>query len=143
MEKFFRELTQIEDMIRNYDIYKHCMYMPTKEKYKIKVNEWLQDEHIKIYACFKEEMIKGVIVVLLQSEQRAEILGISVAANSRGQGIGSYMIQKIRERYCLVELRAETDDDAIAFYEKCGFRTRVHTEIYNGESVVRYECILS
>ena len=71
-------------------------------------------------------------------ENRVEILHISVAESSRGQGIGSKMVLALQSQYSM-PLEAETDDDAVDFYRKCGFKT---TSIQK-YGVIRYTCTLN
>ena len=137
-----KELTNIEDVLGAYDVYKYCMYMPTKEKYENKATNWLQDNNIKIYACFDSEKIKGIIVILVQSDKEAEVIGISVDICARREGIGSYMIQQIKAQYNFKVLYAETDDDAVLFYEKNGFEITEVIKEYDGQRVTRYLCQL-
>ena len=137
-----KELSNIEDIQGAYDIYKYCMYMPTKEKYENKVDYWLHDKNIKVYACFDSEKIKGIIVIWIQNCEEAEVIGISVDICARRQGIGSYMIQQIKAQYNFKVLYAETDDDAVLFYEKNGFEITEVIKEYDGQRVTRYLCQL-
>ncbi len=139
----FRELSLSIENEKAYDVYRHCMYMPTKEKYNAKVDAWLKDENIKVFAYYEKDIIIGMIVMLLQDKEKSVILGISIEPSSRGQGIGSYMIRQLMERYHLNEIVAETDDDAVDFYARNGFEVKKQVKIYNGQDVVRYYCVLN
>jgi ribosomal protein S18 acetylase RimI-like enzyme len=44
--------------------------------------------------------------------------------------------------YDLLSVYAETDNDAVVFYQKNGFNITAFSEIYDGETVVRYRCKL-
>ena len=142
MNCIFKELKDLAETLAAYDVYKHCMYMPTKEKYELRAKAWLQDESVKVYACFDNRNIKGIVVISMQNSQTAEILGISIDSCFRRQGIGSFMIKQVIETHNIVELYAETDDDAVAFYAKNGFKVTAHIKNYGGQSVVRYHCVL-
>lgn len=143
MVKKFLQLTELANCIDAYEVFKHCMYMPTKEKYATKVDAWKDNESVMVYACYCDEKIRGVIVLLLQNESKAEILGISVDEKFRNHGIGSYMINQIVVRHSLRQLSAETDDDAIQFYIKSGFKITRNVKVYDGKEITRYRCILS
>jgi len=138
----FRECDTEIKSVRAYEVYKHCMYLPTKEKYDTKVEEWLKNENIKVFAYYVEDTIKGILVILLRQEEKAEIIGISVNPYFRGQGVGSYMIHQLMERYQLKEIFAETDDDAIGFYVRNGFEAKKQVKTYDDQDVVRYCCVL-
>lgn len=140
MIKEFKQLIESINSDEAYEIFRYCMYMPTKKKYELKVDSWLRNENIKVYGYFEERQIKGIVVISLEENDVAEIIGISVDTKYRNQGIGSYMIKQIVGIYSLKSLIAETDDDAVEFYKKNGFEIREDIRVYNGEEVVRYIC---
>ena len=137
------ELTQITkkgDLIPLYNIYKDCMYNPSKEKFNKTVDSFLIDNTIKIFACSEQNEIKGIIIVTFYMAQKLEILGITVAEKERNKGIGSFMINKLATEYHIKTIYAETDKDAVDFYRKNGFKITEFHKTYNGEKVVRYRC---
>ena len=136
------ELTHKNDILQTYEIYKHCMFMPTEEKFNKKVEQFLNNNSVKIFACFSHGKIVGVMAVSFIEQKKVEILGIAVDVSARGKGIGSYMINQIVNDYGLVSVYAETDNDAVVFYQKNGFNITAFSEIYDGETVVRYRCKL-
>ena len=72
---------------------------------------------------------------------KVEICHIAVSENSRRKGIGKAMIIALWDKYNM-PIEAETDDDAVGFYKKCGFET---TAIYKEEGSTkrrRWMCIL-
>jgi len=137
------ELTNKNDVCKTYKIYKHCMFMPTEEKFNKKVDSFLNDDSIKIFACFNQGEIVGVIVISFLELSEIEIIGIAVDLSARNKGIGSYMINQVVNDYSLHSVYAETDTDAIGFYRKNGFSVTEFAEIYDGEIVVRYKCELN
>jgi len=134
------ELTDRERILQVYGIYRHCMYMPTQEKFSRKVNAYLGDGSVKVFACLYCGEIRGVIAVSFTEPRKAEILGIATDPALRGRGIGSYMIKQLIEEYGLAFIYAETDDDAVGFYRKNRFAVRAFSEDYDGQTVVRYQC---
>lgn len=137
------ELTALEDILGGYDIYKDCMYLPTGEKYRRKMAEYVADGAVKIFACLGDDQWQGMAVVRFLAADKAELEGIATAPHARGKGIGTFMVAQLMERYCLRELAAETDDDAVGFYRKAGFSVKPFAEIYDGETVTRYQCVLT
>lgn len=137
-----KELSDIHETFEAYEVYKHCMYMPTFEKYNQQIASYLQDESIKIFACCDNDIIKGIIVILFFEYNQAEILGIAVDTSERGRGIGSYMINTIKDTYALKVINAETDDDAVGFYKKFGFETTRIVKEYDEQKYIRYKCRL-
>ena len=138
-----RELTLKNEILQTYEIYKHCMFMPTEEKFNIKLNQYLNDNSVKIFACFEQDKILGVLVVSFIEQRKIEIIGITVDVSARGKGIGSYMINQVANNYGLLSVYAETDNDAVGFYQKNGFSTVEFSETYGNETVVRYKCELT
>ena len=140
MELKLVELTHKTAVCHTYEIYKHCMYMPTEEKFSRKADQFLNDDTTKFFACFNQNVIEGVIVASFIEQQKIEIVGIAVVQSARGQGIGSFMINQVIKEYCLQFIYAETDQDAVGFYRKNGFIVTEYTETYHDETVIRYQC---
>lgn len=144
MELKLIELTDKNEICKTYEIYKHCMFMPTSEKFNNKIDKFLCDKSIKIFACLYQGEISGVISVQFTEQGKAEILGIAVDIATRGKGIGSYMIHQLVSDYGLTFVLALTDDDAVEFYRKCGFDITKFTKTHHdGETVVHYRCELT
>jgi ribosomal protein S18 acetylase RimI-like enzyme len=146
--KFFNagekmKLTQLArkgEILPTYKVYKDCMFHPTPEKFEKKVDSFLSDNTVKIFACTVKDEIKGVIIVTFYMMGELEILGITVDETERNKGIGSFMINEIIDKYHLKTVYAETDKDAVGFYRKNGFSVTEFCKDYNGEKVVRYRC---
>lgn len=144
MELKLIELNDKSEILKTYDIYKHCMFMPTEEKFNKKIDNFLVDKSIKFFACLQQDEIKGVISVLFDGEDRAEIVGIAVDISARNKGIGSYMINQLVNNYGLTFVLALTDDDAVDFYRKCDFNITKFTKTHHdGKTVVHYRCVLT
>ena len=138
-----RELTLKNEILQTYGIYKHCMFMPTKEKFNNKVDIFLNDNSVKIFACFEQDEVLGVMVVSFIEQKKIEIIGIAVNSSVRGKGIGSYMINQVVNDYGLLSVYAETDNDSVGFYRNNDFSIVEFSEIYGDEPVVRYKCELT
>ena len=138
-----RELTLKNEILQTYEIYKHCMFMPTEEKFNNKVDLFLNDNSVKIFVCFEQDKILGVMVVSFIEQKKIEIIGIAVDVSVRGKGVGSYMINQVLNGYDLISVYAETDNDAVGFYRNNGFRIVEFSETYDEEIVVRYKCELT
>ena len=138
-----KELTDKNEIGETYNIYKHCMYMPTEEKFNKKIDSFLNDDSVKIFACLYQKEIKGIIVVIFLEQHKIEIAGIAVDSKARSKGIGSYMINCLVDEYELISVLAETDNDAVGFYRKNGFNITEFSQIYDSEHVIRYKCELA
>ena len=101
--------------------------------------QYLADPSVKIFVC-EDGTEKIGILVLVQSDHTAEIVGIAVHLDRRHQGIGKWMIQHAMDSGKLEKMSVQTDEDAIGFYRKCGFsEEKEHVEYPDG-SAVRYCC---
>ena len=136
------ELTTKVEIAGTYDIYKHCMFMPTKGKFNKKIDAFLNDDTIKIFACVHYDEINGVIVISFVEPRKIEIIGIAVDMSARNLGVGSFMINKLADNYDLLVISAETDDDAVNFYRKNGFSITEFSKTYGENTVTRYKCEL-
>ena len=140
MQLQWKELTGWEELAGGYAVYADCMFMPTEEKYQRKMQAYLQDPAVKLYGCFCENALCGLLVLNLFPQGQAELVGIAVARECRRQGIGRWMLRQVTETCALRGLLAETDDDAVAFYRKNGFAVENRTEYYENQPVTRYQC---
>ena len=70
------------------------------------------------------------------------IIGIAVSDNARRKGIGTQLIQRVMESEDLKSVKAQTDDDSIGFYRKCGFSDERIVIEYPDGAAVRYNCVL-
>ena len=140
MELKLIELTDKSEIQKTYEIYKHCMFMPTKEKFDKKIGQFLNDNLVKIFACVNQGKTVGVVVISFVGQNKIEIVGIAVDLSVRNKGVGSYMINQVINDYGLVYVYAETDNDAVGFYRNNGFSITKFSESYDGEAVIRYKC---
>ena len=134
------ELTDKNNILKTYEIYKHCMFMPSEEKINKKTDQFLKDNSVKIFACFNQNEMVGVIVFSFVGQRKIQIIGISVHPSFRNNDIGSYMIDKVINDYSLLSVYAETDNDAVGFYKKYGFNITKVFETHYGKTIVRYKC---
>ena len=137
------ELTEINEIYKTYDIYKYCMFNPTAEKFEHKIISFLKDNYVKIFACLVNGETAGIIVISFTEQNKAEIIGVAVAVSFRNKGVASYMVKQIMEKYSLIYMLAETDNDAVGFYHNTGFSIEEFSEIYGDETVIRYKCELT
>ncbi len=125
-----------------FSIYEHCMYHATYEGYKSQMENILMDSSVKAFVCEDLGKKTGMMVLKL-SDDAAEILGIAVSDNGRCKGVGKQLIRGAMELLNLRILRAQTDEDSIGFYRKCGFSEEKTVIEYPDGSAVRYNCILN
>ena len=125
-----------------YSIYAPCMYHPTCEDYRTQMEGFLQASSVKVFVC-EDRNRKAGMMVLKFSEAAAEIIGIAVSEKLRRRGIGKQLILSAMELERIGRIEAQTDDDSIGFYRRCGFSEEKSIIDYPDGSVVRYNCILN
>ena len=124
-----------------FSIYASCMYHPTYDEYKTQMEDYLLDSSVKVFVSENRGRKTGMMVLKL-SEAAAKIIGIAVSDNARRKGIGKRLIQRVMKSENLESVKAQTDDDSIGFYRKCGFSEERIVIEYSDGSVVRYNCVL-
>ncbi|MGP4062453.1 GNAT family N-acetyltransferase [Halobacillus sp. H74] len=95
----------------------------------------------KLYGSTIEGHLVGCIGVEFLAPDRCEIKHIAVLPQHRSRGIGKKMIKFIRDKNSLSFICAETDRDAVHFYEKFGFDITSLGEKYPGGE--RFQCVFS
>lgn len=124
-----------------FSIYSSCMYKPTYENYKMKMNSFISSPFIKIFVCEEKDNKVGILI-LSQENIVPEIVGIAVSKNYRCHGVGKHMIYTIMRCEHLKIIKAQTDSDSIDFYRKCGFTENKVIVKYKDTLSVRYDCVL-
>ena len=105
-----------------------------------KVAEFRRREDLHLYGWIENDEILGVCGIEVHSDY-VEIYNIAVDPNNRKHGIGRAMITAVQQKYKRT-VKAETDDDAVEFYRKCGFETEGLIKTYSNGEVQRYKCVL-
>jgi ribosomal protein S18 acetylase RimI-like enzyme len=105
-----------------------------------KVAEFRSREDMDIYGWIENDEFLAVCGVEIHSNW-VEILNIAVNPNDRKRGIGNSLIISLQQRYKM-PIKAETDDDAVGFYRKCGFETEAFIKTYPNGECKRYKCVL-
>ncbi len=123
-------------------LYASCMYQPRYENYKNQMEYLIGDPSVRIYVCESQGRITGMMVLRI-SGSAADIIGIAVSEKNRCQGTGRYLVQYVMKSEGLERLNAQTDDDSIGFYRKCGFKEERIVVDYPDGSAVRYNCVLN
>ena len=113
------------------------VFEPTPECLADRAERYIKDADIRVYAGFASGEYKGIVVFKITGNS-AEILDIAVKEEDRGKGIGTAFLNFIFSRFDITEITAETDDEAVGFYTKYGFRIAGTKIKFNTE---RYICV--
>ncbi len=100
------------------------VFSPTSERLQSRAGRYKGDENIRVYALSLDGNYKGIVV--FSSGKQVTIRDIAVDPAYRNKGIGKALITFIFDLGAET-VTAETDDDAVDFYKKCGF-TAFETE---------------
>ena len=94
----------------------------TPEKVAAVACRYRNNEDWALYGWEDESgALTGCIGLERRSTREAKVRHLAVAPGARRQGVGSALIAAAIESTCVERLVAETDEDAVAFYERCGF----------------------
>ena len=80
----------------------------------------------------------ALVTIELERSGAAVIHHLVVRSELRGQGLGRALLQRARVYLAVSSISAETDRNAVGFYERCGFRKSSLGEKYPG--VERFWC---
>lgn len=116
-----------------------CMY-PNEEKINRQVVLYRSDESLFLYGVVIQAELVGLIGVRADTTGEGVLRHIAVKPHLRGQGVGHAMIKHVMQIHNLVRLEAETDRDAVGFYQRVGFAVTSLGEKYPG--VERFLCVL-
>lgn len=112
----------------------------TPEKWKKMARTYREDEHRVLWGIVTDETVVGCIGIEMISPKEIVICHLSVAAAFRHRRLGSTLIESLMEMYPVKTVSAETDREAVDFYQKCGFSITSLGEKYPG--VERFLCVL-
>ena len=124
-----------------YNIYSACMFEPTFDKFKLKTEQMQKDSSVSVYGYFLNDKIIGVISTQ-ETDKTVEIIGIAVDTKERHSGIGTKLIDYLKDK-SQKPITAETDIDAVIFYKKCGFDIEEKIVSKSNISYNRYLCTLN
>ena len=117
------------------------MFEPTFDKFKIKAEQMQKDSSASAYGYFSNEKIIGIISTQ-ETDKTVEIIGIAVDTKERHLGIGTKLIDYVKDK-CSKPIIAETDSDAVMFYKKYGFNIKEIIVSKSNASFSRHICTLN
>ncbi len=120
-----------------YSLLAPSVFEPTRERLADHAERYIKDADTSVYAGSVSGEYKGIVVFKITGNS-AEILDIAVKEEDRGKGIGTAFLNFIFSRFDITEITAETDDEAVEFYKKYGFRIAGTKMKFN---TVRYICV--
>jgi inorganic pyrophosphatase len=118
------------------EVFEDIVYNPSEENIINILLEYDTNGEKTLYGYFIEKRLVGIIGIKKNSEN-IEILHFGIHPESRGKNLGTELMDHIKNMGKTMVL--STDDDAIKFYEKYGFKyTKYFNEKYQR---FRYNCL--
>ena len=124
-----------------FSVIAHSLYLPDEAKLLVVAEKYAADDRYKIAGYFSDGSLAACAGMDLSDPEKVVLQHLAVNPAHRGQGFGKKMILELMEQYQIKQLEAETDDDAVGFYRKCGFTISDLGEKYPGTK--RYHCSLA
>ncbi|MBL1226249.1 GNAT family N-acetyltransferase [Enterococcus sp. BWR-S5] len=121
------------------EIIKILSLATAENKAEAAMDEYLRFPNRELYVKCCDNVIKGCIGIDISDEKFLTITHIAVLRAYQGQGVASEMISFVEKIYKPTKIIAETDSEAVVFYEKCGFEINSLGEKY--PNVERFKCI--
>lgn len=135
------QLDQTEDLYEKkeiYDIIARAVFAPTEGKIKSISEGIYRKKHARVYLLKEDEKVLAVLGLLIPSRNRIEIRHIAVAKEEERKGYGRSSIELLETLLEPDELFLETDDAAVKFYRKLGFKSKKMPD--TGMGITRYFC---
>lgn len=122
-----------------YNLLVPSVFNPTPQKLLLRAQEYFAADNIHAYAFLQDGEYVGIIIFEIK-DNIATINDFAVNDEYRNKGIGSKLVNCIVDKFNANIIIAETDDDAVGFYQKFGFEIR---EIESEYDCKRYICKFS
>ena len=119
-----------------FEVFEDVVHDPSKENISNILLEYENNNGKKLYGYFLDSKLVGIIGIK-DNIENVEILHFGIHPEYRGKHLGTELMDYIKNKGITMVL--STDDDAIIFYKKYGFK---HTKYFNERhQKIRYDCI--
>ena len=135
-------IIDVKDCFKDADLLEilaESVYKPTIEKLNKRAEKHMNNPFVRIFALKQDDKSMGIIVLETSNPKQIEILDFAVKKNDQKNGIGRKLIDFCKEEFKIESMIAETDDDAVGFYRKVGFKVQQLENKYDSEAN-RYLC---
>lgn len=112
---------------------------PTLEKLDSVLLEFYSIDNHLLFVSSENNIITGIIGVDSTNKPSGYIKHLAVLPANRRQGIGRHLINETAKALRLSSMELETDQDAVEFYNACGFTSKEIERKYPG--IHRFRCI--
>ncbi|MBP6507398.1 MAG: GNAT family N-acetyltransferase [Opitutaceae bacterium] len=115
-----------------------CIGNATEEKIKALWVDYTTADNRELWSALLGPQKIGLVGFEIKDQARVIIRHITVAPEARRKGLGKKLIEHFISRYPSHAVEAETDQDAVGFYIRCGFVATSLGERYPG--CERFRC---
>jgi ribosomal protein S18 acetylase RimI-like enzyme len=134
-QKEFIEIIYDNNFNEIFEGFEDIVYYPTKENIENILLDYKEDKNRILYGYYLNKKLVGIIGIKDNLENN-EVLHFGIHPKYRGIKLGTELMDFIKIKNKPIIL--ETDDDAIIFYRKYGFK---YMEYYNEKyKKIRYRC---
>jgi ribosomal protein S18 acetylase RimI-like enzyme len=135
MQKEFIEIKMDYDFNEIFIVFKDIVYDPSVENIKNILMEYDKNKEKTLYGYLLNKKLVGIIGIV-NNPENIEVLHFGIHPECRENKLGTELMDFIKNKGKTIIL--STDDDAIIFYRKYGFK---YTEYYNEKyKKIRYNC---
>lgn len=138
-----QEVKDYRDIFENKeirDVIGYAMFNPTRGRIQNVAQSMYAKQQGRFYVAVEGDRIIGIVGFKKIDNIKLQVMHIAVEEDMRGQGIGRKMLEEAALLERVNEIVVETDDDALAFYKRCGFKTKRMPD--QGYGIDRYLCTL-
>lgn len=121
------------------ELLSYAIGMPVPEKLKQIAKSYREDVNLALWGVEDDGSLIGCLGVRCSPHGDVVILHLSVHPAHRRRYVASRMIESLLQSGAVQTVSAETDQDAVDFYARCGFAIRSLGEKYPG--VERFACV--
>ncbi len=122
------------------ELLSYCIGYPTPSKLGAICESYRSDPQQYLFGLEEDEQLLGCIGARIEASQQGVLQCVAVLPARRGQGIGKQLVNALCREFELRKLTAETDQDAVEFYRRCGFKVTSLGELY--PNTERFLCLL-
>ncbi len=123
------------DELQLLEVIKFAIGNPEPKKIAKVINSY-RELNNKLIGAYLDDNLIGIIGYLQTTEQ-ITIRHISVLPKYRQLGIGRLLLSNLKKQSPKYQIIAETDEEAVTFYQKCHFTCNPFQGKYNN---LRYKC---
>lgn len=122
-----------------YDVFQDVVYTASRENVRVILAEYDNDKNKVLYGFFTDKKLIGIIGIN-SCKEGIEIRHFGILKEYRNKKYGKELMNFIVQKYREENIFLYTDDDAIGFYKKYGYKAAELLVEKDGKKYKRYKC---